>query len=181
MYWIGMDVGSTCTKAVALDEGGNLVFYKVTPTGWNCVETASALMEAMATQGVCRQDARVVATGYGRVSIPFADKAVTEISCHGKGAAWLFGADAYLDIGCSVMSPNRRRMETLPKLMEEFDVEGVIDVTLQTCTTYMIETRAVRKLCEGLHIPYMSMETDYSQEDGGQIETRIAAFIETLC
>ena len=90
-------------------------------------------------------------------------------------------ADAYLDIGCSVMSPNRRRMETLPKLMEEFDVEGVIDVTLQTCTTYMIETRAVRKLCEGLHIPYMSMETDYSQEDGGQIETRIAAFIETLC
>ena len=77
MYWIGMDVGSTCTKAVALDEGGNLVFYKVTPTGWNCVETASALMEAMATQGVCRQDARVVATGYGRVSIPFADKAVT--------------------------------------------------------------------------------------------------------
>ena len=90
-------------------------------------------------------------------------------------------ADAYLDIGCSVMSPNRRRMETLPKLMEEFDVGGVIDVTLQTCTTYMIETRAVRKLCEGLHIPYMSMETDYSQEDGGQIETRIAAFIETLC
>lgn len=101
MYWIGMDVGSTCTKAVALDEGGNLVFYKVTPTGWNCVETASALMEAMATQGVCRQDARVVATGYGRVSIPFADKAVTEISCHGNGAAWLFGADAFtvIDIG----------------------------------------------------------------------------------
>lgn len=101
MYSIGIDVGSTCTKAVALDEGGNLVFYKVTPTGWNCVETASALMEAMAAQGVCRQDARVVATGYGRVSIPFADKAVTEISCHGKGAAWLFGADAFtvIDIG----------------------------------------------------------------------------------
>ena len=85
MYSIGIDVGSTCTKAVALDEGGNLVFYKVTPTGWNCVETASGLMEDMAAQGVCRQAARVVATGYGRVSIPFADKAVTEISCHGKG------------------------------------------------------------------------------------------------
>lgn len=90
-------------------------------------------------------------------------------------------ADAYLDIGCSVMSPNRRRMEALPKLIEEFGAEGVIDVTLQTCTTYMIETRAVRKLCEGLHVPYMSMETDYSQEDGGQIETRISAFLETLC
>lgn len=90
-------------------------------------------------------------------------------------------ADAYLDIGCSVMSPNSRRMETLPKLIEEFGAEGVIDVTLQTCTTYMIETRAVRKLCERLQVPYMSLETDYSQEDGGQIETRISAFLETLC
>ena len=90
-------------------------------------------------------------------------------------------ADAYLDIGCSVMSPNTRRMENLPKLIEEFGAEGVIDVTLQTCTTYMIETRAVRKLCESLHVPYMSLETDYSLEDGGQIETRISAFLETLC
>ena len=90
-------------------------------------------------------------------------------------------ADAYLNIGCSVMSPNTRRMENLPELIREFGAEGVIDVTLQTCTTYMIETRAVRKLCEGLNIPYMSLETDYSQEDAGQIDTRISAFIETLC
>lgn len=90
-------------------------------------------------------------------------------------------ADAYLEIGCSVMSPNSKRMESLPKLIEEFGADGVIDVTLQTCTTYMIETRAVRKLCESLNVPYMSMETDYSEEDGGQIDTRIAAFLETLC
>jgi benzoyl-CoA reductase/2-hydroxyglutaryl-CoA dehydratase subunit BcrC/BadD/HgdB len=90
-------------------------------------------------------------------------------------------ADAYLNIGCSVMSPNTRRMENLPELIREFGAEGVIDVTLQTCTTYMIETRAIRKLCEGLNIPYMSLETDYSQEDAGQIDTRISAFIETLC
>ena len=90
-------------------------------------------------------------------------------------------ADAYLGIGCSVMSPNEKRMENLPKLINEFKADGVIDVTLQTCTTYMIETRAVRKLCQGPDVPYMSMETDYSQEDSGQIDTRIAAFIETLC
>lgn len=101
MYAIGIDVGSTCTKAAALDESGSLAFHKVVPTGWNCVETASGLMEDMAAQGIQRQAAKVVATGYGRVSIPFADKAVTEISCHGKGAAWLFGADAFtvIDIG----------------------------------------------------------------------------------
>ena len=90
-------------------------------------------------------------------------------------------ADAYLEIGCSVMSPNIKRMENLPNLIEEFGAEGVIDVTLQACTPYMIETRAVRKLCESLKVPYMSLETDYSEEDGGQIDTRIAAFLETLC
>ena len=90
-------------------------------------------------------------------------------------------ADAYLGIGCSVMTPNARRMENLPRLIAEFGAAGVIDVTLQTCTTYMIETRAVRRLCEGMGLPYLSLETDYSQEDSGQLDTRIAAFIETLC
>lgn len=90
-------------------------------------------------------------------------------------------ADAYLEIGCSVMSPNSKRMETLPKLIQEFGAGGVVDVTLQACTPYMIEARAVRKLCESLKVPYLSLETDYSQEDGGQIDTRISAFLETLC
>ena len=101
MHFIGIDVGSTCAKAVALDESGKLVFYKVLPTGWNCNETAQGLLQDMAPKGIRQEGARIVATGYGRVSIPFADKAVTEISCHGKGAAWLFKRDAFtvIDIG----------------------------------------------------------------------------------
>ena len=90
-------------------------------------------------------------------------------------------ADAYLEIGCSVMAPNVRRMENLPRLMEEFHAEGVIDVALQACQPYMIETRAVRKLCEAHDMPYLYLESDYSKEGGGQIDTRVAAFIETLC
>ena len=92
MYSIGIDVGSTCTKAVAFDERGGLAFHKVVPTGWNCVETALGLMEDMAAQGIQSQAAKVVA---------FADKAVTEISCHGRGAVWLFDVDAFtvIDIG----------------------------------------------------------------------------------
>ncbi|MBQ7800888.1 MAG: 2-hydroxyacyl-CoA dehydratase [Oscillospiraceae bacterium] len=89
-------------------------------------------------------------------------------------------ADAYLDVGCAVMAPNPRRMENLPELIKEFRVDGVIDVTLQACTCYSIETRAVRKLCEAHNIPCMSLETDYSQTDSGQLETRIAAFGEML-
>ena len=90
-------------------------------------------------------------------------------------------ASSYMDIGCSIMSPNNKRMENITELLESFNVHGVIDSTLQMCTTYMIETRAVRKLCDRLGVPFMSLETDYSQEDKGQIDTRIAAFIETIC
>ena len=89
-------------------------------------------------------------------------------------------ADAYLDVGCAVMAPNVCRMKNLPELIEEFKAEGVIDVTLQACTCYSIETRAIRKLCEEHNIPCMSLETDFSQTDSGQIETRIAAFVEML-
>ena len=101
MRYIGFDVGSTCTKAVVLDEQGSLVFSKVVPTGWNCIETAEGLLSEMETQNIHKKDARIVATGYGRVSIPFAHKTVTEISCHGRGASWLFKSDAFtvIDIG----------------------------------------------------------------------------------
>lgn len=90
MYYIGIDMGSTCTKLVALDEMGNIALKKVVPTGWNCVETAGALMEDLETAGICGKNMRCVATGYGRQAISFADKRVTEISCHGKGAYYLF-------------------------------------------------------------------------------------------
>ena len=86
----------------------------------------------------------------------------------------------YMDIGCSVMSPNQKRMEMLTGLFDEFRVDGVIDVTLQTCHPYTIETRAVRKLCQEHGMPYMALETDYSTADSGQLCTRIAAFIETI-
>lgn len=49
MRYIGFDVGSTCTKAVVLDEQGSLVFSKVVPTGWNCIETAEGLLSEMET------------------------------------------------------------------------------------------------------------------------------------
>ncbi len=89
-------------------------------------------------------------------------------------------AEAYLGIGCAVMTPNERRMENLASLQKEFQADGIIDVTLQACTAYMVETETVRELYQAQDIPYMALETDYSKADSGQIDTRIAAFIETL-
>ena len=89
-------------------------------------------------------------------------------------------ADAYLDIGCAVMTPDTRRFEKLPALMAEFRVDGVLDVALQACHTYLIEGRSIREICKEKNVPYMALETDYATADAGQIDTRIAAFIETL-
>jgi benzoyl-CoA reductase/2-hydroxyglutaryl-CoA dehydratase subunit BcrC/BadD/HgdB len=89
-------------------------------------------------------------------------------------------ADQYMDIGCPVMSPNVRREAMLPNLVSEFRADGVIDVILQACLPYSVERRAMKRLCDRHGTPYMALETDYSQTDKGQIETRIAAFIEQL-
>ena len=89
-------------------------------------------------------------------------------------------ADAYLTIGCAVMAPNRRRFDMIPALIEEFHADAVLDITLSSCHTYLIEGRSLRELCRSLGVPYMALETDYSQLDAGQIDTRIAAFVESL-
>ena len=89
-------------------------------------------------------------------------------------------AERYLEIGCSVLTPNSKRMELLPKLVEEFKIDGIVEVDLQTCTPYCVESYQIRQLAEQLGVPYMAVETDYSQSDSGQLSTRIEAFMEML-
>ena len=90
-------------------------------------------------------------------------------------------ARKYLNIGCSCMTPNPSRMELLDKLIDDFQVDGVVDLVLQACHTYNVETAMIRKLVkEKKGIPYTVVETDYSQSDLGQLNTRMAAFLELL-
>ena len=89
-------------------------------------------------------------------------------------------AERYLEIGCSVLTPNSKRMELLPKLVEEFKIDGIVEVDLQTCTPYCVESFQIRQLAEQRGVPYMAVETDYSQSDSGQLSTRIEAFMEML-
>ena len=95
----------------------------------------------------------------------------------------VYGALArrYLDIGCSVMTPNPNRLELLGRLIDEYKVDGVVEMTLQACHTYNVESFGIRKFVnEEKKLPYISVETDYSQADSGQLNTRITAFIEML-
>jgi benzoyl-CoA reductase/2-hydroxyglutaryl-CoA dehydratase subunit BcrC/BadD/HgdB len=89
-------------------------------------------------------------------------------------------ADRYLQIGCSVMTPDTNRYELLSKLVKEFKVDGVVEMTLQACHTYAIETASIRKLLQKEDVPFISVETDYSSSDTSQLKTRLAAFIEML-
>lgn len=90
-------------------------------------------------------------------------------------------ARRYLDIGCSVMTPNPNRLDLMGRLIDEYKVDGVVEVVLQACHTYNIETIGIRKFVnEKKNIPYISVETDYSQADIGQLTTRLTAFIEML-
>ena len=90
-------------------------------------------------------------------------------------------ARKYLNIGCSCMSPNPNRMALLEKLIDDFKVDGVVDLVLQACHTYNVETALVRRLVkEKKGIPYTVVETDYSQADVEQLNTRMAAFLELL-
>ena len=100
-YNIGIDIGSTCAKTIVLDENKNILHRLLQPTGWSSVETARMIQEKLTELGVDWDQAAVVATGYGRISVPYADKCVTEITCHGRGACHIFGADTLtvIDIG----------------------------------------------------------------------------------
>lgn len=89
-------------------------------------------------------------------------------------------SDRYLNIHCSVMTPNAGRMENTLKMVEKYQVDGVVDAVLTACHTYNIESDTMRRTMEAHGIPYMKLETDYSTGDSGQVETRLAAFIEMI-
>ncbi|MCF6462601.1 MAG: 2-hydroxyacyl-CoA dehydratase [Epulopiscium sp.] len=90
-------------------------------------------------------------------------------------------AEKYINVGCSVMAPNDNRIELLSELIDEYKADAVIDVILQACHTYNVETRRIKDFVTNeKKIPYMSIETDYSETDKGQLQTRIAAFLEML-
>lgn len=88
--------------------------------------------------------------------------------------------EKYLSIPCSVMSPNGERLGLLREYVKKYHADAVVDVILQACHTYNVETYSVKQFLADEGVPYMSVETDYSQGDVGQLSTRFGAFAEML-
>ena len=101
-YGAGVDVGSTQTKAVLVDEGGRIVGRAITDTGANVMAAAeTAFREALLAGDLREEEVEyVVGTGYGRYKVTFGNTQVTEISCHGRGAVHMFpGTRTVVDMG----------------------------------------------------------------------------------
>ncbi len=99
-YFAGIDIGSTMTKAVILKDG--VIASVIGPTGPEQRRLANKVMEEALRKAGISFDAMtyIVSTGYGRINVPFADKQVTEISCHARGVSSLFPqARTIIDIG----------------------------------------------------------------------------------
>jgi benzoyl-CoA reductase/2-hydroxyglutaryl-CoA dehydratase subunit BcrC/BadD/HgdB len=89
-------------------------------------------------------------------------------------------AHKYLNIGCSCMSPNDQRFKLLQRLIEEYRIDGVVEMTLTACHTYNVEANLVKRFVQQNDKAYTLIETDFSSSDVERINTRMAAFIEML-
>jgi predicted CoA-substrate-specific enzyme activase len=102
-YFAGIDIGSTMTKAAIVGDDGVVVSHIIGPTGPGQRKLAGEVMrQALDRAGHLPFEAisYLVATGYGRINVPFADRQITEISCHARGVNALFSkARTVIDIG----------------------------------------------------------------------------------
>ncbi len=89
-------------------------------------------------------------------------------------------AERYLAIDCACFTPNESRMEKLVRLAKEYKADGIIHCSLAFCDPYMIEANRIDKRLKEHEIPFLKIETDYGQEDTGQLKTRIEAFLEMI-
>lgn len=88
--------------------------------------------------------------------------------------------DRYMKIDCSCFTPNNERIDQVIKEYRDSKAQGVIHYCLQFCHTYNIEAIRIKEACEKNGIPFLAIESDYSTEDVGQIQTRVEAFLEQV-
>jgi predicted CoA-substrate-specific enzyme activase len=102
LYFAGVDIGSTMTKVVLTDKASNRLSIIKGPTGAEHRQLANEVMRQALKEANLQIDdiSYIVATGYGRLNVPFADRQITELSCHARGVYSLFpNVRTAIDIG----------------------------------------------------------------------------------
>ena len=180
MYYIGIDIGSTASKvAVFDDEKNDLTELFMIPTGWSGVEAASKILEMLKEKNINKENSYFTGTGYGRVSIEYANKTVTEITCHAKGANFLFNNlnGTLIDIGgqdTKIISIKNGKVDnfimndkcsagtgrfielmanslgcSIPTLLEEAEKCNDTDVVISSMCTVFAETEVISLKASG--------------------------------
>lgn len=88
--------------------------------------------------------------------------------------------DRYMQIDCAIYSPNPDRLTHIREMYRNYKADGIVLYGIQFCTPYSVEAIGIEKELENNGIPAIRIETDYSQEDVGQLKTRLQAFIERI-
>lgn len=97
------------------------------------------------------------------------------------GDPWRALAWRYLQTPCSCLTPNQGRLDLIGRLIRQFRVRGVVDLTWHCCHAYNVESALLREYLQREHgLPLLHVETDYSEGDSGQLHTRVEAFLEML-
>jgi benzoyl-CoA reductase/2-hydroxyglutaryl-CoA dehydratase subunit BcrC/BadD/HgdB len=89
-------------------------------------------------------------------------------------------AKRYMQIHCACFTPNDERLDDIVRLVREYQVDGVVHYNLQFCHTYANEAVKVERALAEANIPLLRIESDYSEEDAGQLRSRIDAFLEII-
>ncbi len=90
-------------------------------------------------------------------------------------------ARRYLEIPCACMTPNKRRLDSTSEMIERFNPHMVVDFVLQACHAYNVESHKVEKHVAAAHgLPFLKVESDYSDSDVGRIRTRVEAMLEIV-
>ena len=169
MNYIGIDIGSTCAKLAVLNENKELILKFVQPTGWSSVDTAEMIRQKLNEHGIYLEDSPCVATGYGRISVPYADKAVTEITCHAQGAVWIHGCQdaVVIDIG----GQDTKVIRVKDRMVKDFVMNDKCSAGTGRFLEVMANTMALRsdEICElarnGSGVTISSMCTVFAESE----------------
>ncbi|NPV89839.1 MAG: 2-hydroxyacyl-CoA dehydratase [Firmicutes bacterium] len=89
-------------------------------------------------------------------------------------------AERYMKTNCACFTPNPGRVQDILRLAKEYRVDGVIDYNLQFCGLYSTESYLVQQALKEAGVPVLQIETDYGEQDGEQLKTRVQAFLEII-
>ncbi|MEM4724348.1 MAG: double-cubane-cluster-containing anaerobic reductase, partial [Candidatus Hadarchaeum sp.] len=104
----------------------------------------------------------------------------TELPGNGLEAQLAAIADRQLQTNCACFTPNDARIEDIRRMVDEYEADGVVHFSLSFCQPYNLEGVRVKKALQEAGIPVLLIEGDYTEEQAGQLKTRIEAFVETL-